>query len=125
MVLANCQKNNSKTSNSKFTRQRKRRDTIEIFLGSCQGVKALLADDPFLLPPPGTFFGVPSLVSNAENYWLIKEGEEKIRQIILNLPDFSGCKDRLFETLNCWSAAAISQLAWRKRERIPTVSRTP
>jgi hypothetical protein len=35
----------------------------------------------FLLTPPETFFGVPSLVSNAEYYWLIKETEKKTRQI--------------------------------------------
>jgi hypothetical protein len=55
----------------------------------------------FPLPPPGVFFGAPSLVSNGENYWLIKGIEEKIRQIKDNLPDFGGCKDRLFETENC------------------------
>jgi hypothetical protein len=38
----------------------------------------------------GSFFGVPSLVSNAENCWLIKERGEKIRQIKDNLPDFFG-----------------------------------
>jgi hypothetical protein len=43
------------------------------------------------MPPPGSFFGVPSLVSNGENYWLIKGIKEKIRQI----------KDNLFETENC------------------------
>jgi hypothetical protein len=42
------------------------------------------------------------LVSNVENYWLIKEKEEKIRQIKDNLPDFGGCKDHLFEMENCW-----------------------
>jgi hypothetical protein len=40
------------------------------------------------MPPPGTFFGVPSLVRNGENYWLIKEREEKsgkVRIICLKL----------------------------------------
>jgi hypothetical protein len=57
----------------------------------------------FPLTPPGTFFGVPSLVCNGENYWLIKGIEEKIRQIKDNLPDFGGCKDHLFEMENCCS----------------------
>jgi hypothetical protein len=55
----------------------------------------------FPLPPPGSFFGVPSLVSNAEHYWPIKEREEKIRQIKDNLPDFGGCEDHFFEMENC------------------------
>jgi hypothetical protein len=54
------------------------------------------------MPPPETFFCVPSLVSNGENYWLIKAREEKIRQIKDNLPDFGGCKDHLFETETYW-----------------------
>jgi hypothetical protein len=62
----------------------------------------------FPLPPPGTFFGVPSLVSNAEYYWLIKGIEEKIRQIKDNLPDFDGCKDHLFEIENYWDAGGAA-----------------
>jgi hypothetical protein len=58
------------------------------------------------MPPPGTFFGVPSLVSNGENYWLIKEREEKLRQIKDNLPEFGVCKDHLFEMENCWCQPA-------------------
>jgi hypothetical protein len=61
----------------------------------------------FPLTPPGTFFGAPSLVSNGKNYWLIKEREEKIRQIKDNLPDFGGCQDHLFEMENCCTARAI------------------
>jgi hypothetical protein len=55
----------------------------------------------FPLTPPEAFFGVPSLVSNGENCWLIKEIEEKIQQIKDNLPDFGGCKDHSFEMKNC------------------------
>jgi hypothetical protein len=29
------------------------------------------------MPPPGSFFGVPSLIGKAENYWLIKGKEGK------------------------------------------------
>jgi hypothetical protein len=70
----------------------------------------------FPLPPPGTFCGVPSLVSNGENYWLIKEREEKIRQITDNLPDFGGCKDHLFEMENCYRGVSIKQgVYWSNR----------
>jgi hypothetical protein len=64
----------------------------------------------FPLPPPGAFFGVPSLVSNAEYYWLIKEREEKIRQIQDNLPDFGGGKDHLFEMENCCAWHSLGNL---------------
>jgi hypothetical protein len=57
------------------------------------------------MPPPGSFFGVPSLVSNAEHYWLIKEREEKTRQIKDNLPGFGSFKDHFFEMENCWRGA--------------------
>jgi hypothetical protein len=59
----------------------------------------------FPLPPPGSFFGVPSFISNVEYYWRIKEKEEKIWQIKDNLPDFFGYKDHLFEMENCWCQA--------------------
>jgi hypothetical protein len=95
----------------------KGRDTIEIFQGSCQGVKALLAEDPFSpafmpMPPPESFCGVPSLVGKAENYWFIRGIviEEKIRQIKDNLPDFGGCRDHLVEMENCWLGSVKEQV---------------
>jgi hypothetical protein len=51
--------------------------------------------------PPGSFFGVLSPVGQTAHCWLIREKEEKIRQIKDNLTDFRGCKEHFLPFLFC------------------------
>jgi hypothetical protein len=98
----------------------KRRDTIEIFQGSCQGIKGPPTEDPFSPgiyadASPGSFFGVPSRSVKRSITGSSREREEKIRQIKDNLPDFGGCKEHLFEMENCCEPRVHNRISKKKR----------